>query len=509
MSFAQTTIRLSRFFENIHAGVSARRLALVAISTGIAIMMVASLMVLLLAQRAETVFPIAAVLAMTAVIGLMLVRHEWLFLLGVVSGHTLFYGRFPNELGMRYANSLGPAEVMFMLAFIAGMAFWYNNPNRPRVPASLIWGPILAFAYSLVYLSIAYFLWKRQSYMMNQLDGWLQFSIAIVGYLCFTTSRIYKPFFIVMIVSLLASGILSSMTEAQIGGEIIRQMGFGGMTLRSYGTDAVKSSFLPMSLVALAYATVIVGFSKRPIWQYLSILATCSGWLFLFLDRGRIHWAGYFVGLVALLFVIPIRPRLKFLFSMGVAVLFVGLVIQGTGGPLKEKVDNAVSKAAERIALTEGKVVAFDQGLITREREINVAIPYYLSNPLFGDGPGIIFQRFKIGDTTYLATRTWMDSSFWYILSTSGLVGFSLIWLCYLSMTGASIFAMLKLRNPLHKALAFAPVAVFLFVCVCFGVTSWFLDRTYTSAFAISVGLSLSLLYHEKIHGSEKPVVDF
>lgn len=509
MSLAQTTIRISRFFENIHAGVSAKRLALVASLTGVAVMLVATVMVLLLAQEAETVFPLAAVVAATAVVGMMLVRHEWLFLLGVISGHTLLYGRFPNELGMRYANSLGPAELMFGLAFIAGIAFWYNNPNKPRIPGTLIWGPLLAFTYSFIYLCIAYFLWKRQSYMMNQLDGWLQFSIAIVGYICFTTSRIYKPFFVVMLISLIFSGILSSMAEAGVGAEIINRMGYGGMTLRSFGTDAVKSSFLPMSIVALTYATIIVGFSKKPIWQYSGILAVSSGFLFLFLDRGRIHWAGYFVGLVALLFVLPLRPRLKFMFSVGVAFLVGFLLIQGAGGPFKEKLDNAISKAAERVALTEGRVVAFDQGLITRQREINIAIPYYLNNPLFGDGPGIIFQRFKIGETTDLATRTWMDSSFWYILSTSGLVGFFLIWLCYITMTVASIYAVVRLKNPVNKALAFAPIAVFIFVCVCFGVTSWFLDRTYTSAFAISVGLSLSLLYHEKIHGSEKPVVEF
>lgn len=509
MSLAQTTIRISRFFENIHAGVSAKRLAIVASLTGVAIMLVATVLVLLLAQKAETVYPLASVVAATAVLGLMLIKHEWLFLLGVISGHTLFYGRFPNELGMRYANSLGPAEVMFGLAFVAGLAFWYNNPDRPRVPGTLIWGPILAFVYAMIYLCIAYFLWKRQSYMMNQLDAWLQFSIAIVAYLCFTTSRIYKPFFIIMLVSLIGAGILSSMAEAGVGQEIIRRMGYGGMTLRSYRTDAVKSSFLAMSIVALCYSTIIVGFSKKPLWQYGSIIATTSGLLFMFLDRGRIHWLGYFVGLVALLIFLPLRPRLKYIFSVSVAVLVGFLLIQGAGGPMKEKMDNAVSKAVERIALTEGKVVAFDQGLITREREISVAIPYYLSNPLFGDGPGIIFQRFKIGDTANLATRTWMDSSFWYILSTSGLVGFMLIWLCYISMTIATIYAILRLKNPVHKALAFAPVAMFLFVSVCFGVTSWFLDRTYTSVFAISVGLSLSLLYHEKVHGSEKPIVDF
>lgn len=147
-------------------------------------------------------------------------------------------------------------------------------------------------------------------------------------------------------------------------------------------------------------------------------------------------------------------------------------------------------------------------GLTTRMYMKRRAGAIFRENPLFGGGPGVIYEKRMNWRTMKMEPMPYMDDSYLYPLSVGGVVGYSLIWLCYIAFVGTSIYAVRRLRHPLHKCLAVVPLAKFAWLLITSPVMWWLVDRFHVAAFAVATGMSMALVYHERIHGSDVPVVD-
>lgn len=508
MSLAKFTIGLARFLEPKPEGRGLKSAAAVWLALASGMLVILTGLVIMLAPESRVAIPIGGAAAVIALLTLMIARHEWLFLLAVVWGHTIFYGRLDErQFGLRVANAIGPAELLFFLAFVAAIAYWASDKERPPVYFSLVWPPLIAFVYAGGYLCVAYFFWGRTEYMMNQNDGWLMFPLALVAYFCLASGKVWKPFFMVMLGALVVGGAISTIVEMEALKDAVRRIGYGMMSTRSYGDTAVKTQFLAMCIIATSYATVVIGFSERPVWRYLSIFGALGGLWILFLDRGRIHWVGMLLALVIVLAVMPLRERLRAIYSTGIAAVAVLLLVIIVSPNAAKKLETAWDKALDRVAVSNQRAVTFDEGLVTREREILAGKPHFYANPLFGGGPGTFFGTIPIPGTDRLLPKTWMDTTWWYVLATTGLVGLFTLLLAYGFLIGTVIVMYIKLRNPLHKALAIAPIGIVAFTLIGSTVTGWFAERSYIAAFSLAVGVSCALYYHERTRGSEVPIV--
>src|SRR5581483_8793802 len=236
--------------------------------------------------------------------------------------------------GLRIANALGPAELLFFMTFVAAVAYWASEKERPPIYFSLVWPPIIAFAYAAGYMCYEYFFNNRTEYMMNQNDGWLLFTLALVAYLALSSGKVWKPFFFTLLAALILSAIIATAVEFRNDTQVkdfVRRLGWGSMSTRSYGDTAVKTTFLAMCIIATSYAVVMVGFAKRPLWRYLSIAGTLSGLWILFLDRGRIHWVGMALAIAITLLCMPLRQRLRSVYSTGIAMVVCLLLVLMSG----------------------------------------------------------------------------------------------------------------------------------------------------------------------------------
>ncbi|MFN8139344.1 MAG: O-antigen ligase family protein [Fimbriimonadales bacterium] len=509
MSLARFTIGLARLLEGRTEGRGLKSGGTVWLTILACLLILATGVILLFAPQTKWAIPIGGSAVFILLMSLMIVRHEWLFILAVIWGHTIFYGRLDErQFGFRIANAIGPAEALFFMAFVAAIAYWASEKERPPIYFSLVWPPLIAFLFAAGYMAYAYFFMGRTEYMMNQSDGWLLFPLALVAYLCLASGKVWKPFFVILLVTLLISGFMSTLIELGIGKDAIRRIGYGTMSTRSYGDSAVKTQFLAMCIIASCYALVVIAFAKKTKYRLLGIAGLLCGLWILFLDRGRIHWVGMALALIIVLFCLPIRPRLNAIYGTAVAGLVCLLLVLMSGPAAVKKVGETVEKAQQRIQVSSSRAVLFDEGLVTREREINAGKPFFYDNPLFGGGPGTLYGSIPIPGTDRSLPKTWMDTTWWYVLSHSGLVGLFTLLLGYGFLLGTTIVMYIKLRNPFHKALAIAPLGIVAFTLVGSTVTGWFAERTYMAAFSLAVGVSCALLFHERTRGSEVPVVD-
>lgn len=509
MGIARTTVGINRFFEDFASGKPGRRAFANFLIVAAGIQLV--LMGLLLAFGADMKW---AGVAGGGFIGLtllflMLVRHEYLYLLGFIAGHTIFYGRFPNQLGMRVLNAVGPAEFLFFLAFVAGLIYWYGHKDRPSVPFSLWIPALILFLYAAGYTLVGYFFYERTDNALEQATGWMYFTLALPTFLCLTTGRSWKAFFVVIFGALMIGALFSMMLEVGVGESLINRTGYGGLGFRTWGDLSVKTNMLGTTVVGTLLAIIVAAFAKRTVWKTAGVAATLAGLVIIFLDRGRIHYAGLGAAIVFLLFFLPTLNRWRVLYYGALSVILGVVIIVFVGGNLEDKAVSALEKAQERIELAQGKAVQVDPGLTLRYYRNREAEAIFLQNPLIGGGPGIRFGYEFDWTILQNVPITQLDNSFLYPLAVGGLIGLGLILFTYTAMIIVTVRAMIRLRNPLHKALAFVPLGSFMFMAICSWVTWWLVDRFHVAAFAVMVGVAVALVRHEEVHGSETPVVNF
>ncbi len=509
MALGKTTLRLSRLLDQWARHEQAQSAAVsVIIAFAGGLLVTAGLLIVFGAKFQAFLIPIGA-LAGLGVLVLMLVRHDWLFLFGVIAGHTIFYGRFPYYLGLRIRDSIGPGDLFLFLAFFASLIYWMNKKDRPGMPWALFIPAVASFAYMGGYTLIAFFLWERQDNALIMGTGWLYFVTALPAFLCLAGGRIWKPFFAILLTALLASGILSIFAEAGIFYNLLLRTGYGGVGTRSFGDTGIKTPFLGMGVLALLYAAGFVAFARRPGWVLLSVLGCLGGLVMLFLDRGRIHWAGALVALMMLLIVLHTPGRLKLLTTGFASLLLLVLLIQAFGGPARQKFNDAMFKAWRRVQASTPTALMGDTGLGFRLHRKRRAEAIWRENPLFGGGPGVIFGyevNWATGEVGAIVAHG-MDDSLIYPLAIGGLVGAVLLWGNFLTFFVVALYAFTKLRHPFHRALAIAPIGHFVYIMMCVPVTWWLIDRFHIAAFSMGVATSLALLYHEKMNGSEAPVI--
>ena len=168
----------------------------------------------------------------------------------------------------------------------------------------------------------------------------------------------------------------------------------------------------------------------------------------------------------------------------------------------------ATMLVANTIALTSERAIEADPGIAFRARRLRQAEAVWRANPLVGGGPGVTFGQdvdWTQFETTFV---TFIDNSWTYPTAVGGLVGMSLILLCYACFIGGCIYAYIRLRHPFHRALAVVPLAHMAWLLVCSPVNWWMVDRYHVAAFSFAVGLVYALVYYEKVNGSEKPVIE-
>jgi hypothetical protein len=140
--------------------------------------------------------------------------------------------------------------------------------------------------------------------------------------------------------------------------------------------------------------------------------------------------------------------------------------------------------------------------------QLRQARAIFAQNPIFGAGPGAHFGtrvNYQFFETEFVV---FIDNSWMYPMAVGGIVGMGLILFCYASFVGLSIWALLRLRHPMHRALAAVPLGQMAWLLVCSPVNWWMVDRYHIAAFSIGVGMVMALVYWEKVNGSEQAVLD-
>ncbi|HWP31514.1 MAG TPA: O-antigen ligase family protein [Fimbriimonadales bacterium] len=509
MSIQHATVTISRFFEEIFSGQYGRKRALGLIIALAGVCGIAATLLYLFEADMRIVIAFAGISGFTLLVLMMVSFHEWLILLAILVGHSVFYGK-PPALGLRIYNAIGPGDVFWFVAFICAITYWYGQKDAPRFPPLLFWIFVALASYTVIYIMIAFFFWKIRDIALVQAVGWLYFSVAFPTYYCLTTGRIWKPFYLLLLLTLYAAGTLAAFAELGVFEGLINRTGFGGIEGRTWGDDAVKTEYLGMGVTVTLIAFTVMAFARKITWRYYATGAFLSGVLLVFVDRGRVHYLGLVLALVLLCFFIPTAGRLRATFYAFTAILVTILIIQAIGGTIADKFNRAVAVAQKRVELSTPEAIKYDPGLLGRERLLREGYVIFKENPLFGGGPGTIFG-YRIEWTNWTTVPLpFVDNSWLYPLAVVGIVGFSGIMLVYLSFIGANIWALQKLRNPLHRALAGIPMAFLVgFLLPSSFVTWWLVDRFHVAAYSIGVAVALALVYHEKKYGSDIPVVEF
>lgn len=508
MSYYQATIRISRFIEGLFSSQQGRtRAASLFFALAGVLIIVTGLLIIF---EVEGRFVMASAMSVVGMftIALMVGYHEWLLIFGLILGHSIFYGK-PPALGMRFYNAIGPGEVYLFLALVCALVFWYGQKEGPRWPPILLWLPTVLAVYTIVYIMIAFFMWKRQDVALVQAVGWLYFTLAWPAYYCLTSGRIWKPMFLFFIFAVIAGGILSCFAEFGVFTNILQRTNYGGIANRTWGDTAVKTNFLGMGLTATFVAMIILGFAKNIFWRYGAALAFLSGSVIILLDRGRVHYLAFVVCIVLIFLILPTAPRLKSMLSILTSIVVSVLIIQTIGGNIADTFNRSIEKAVKRVELSTPQALMFDPGLVDRQRLLRQAEYFIYSDPLFGNGPGTIFGYDWDWDNRENIPLPFVDNSWLYPLAVVGLVGFVGIMLVYIAFVAANIWAIGKLRNPLHRSIAFVPLVLLVFLLISSTVTWWLVDRFHVAAFALGVAISLALVYHEQRNGSDVPVVEF
>ena len=508
MSLARTTVGIGRWLDSLAAGSTSRRGILVGLLTAAALMVIICAAYLLLLPRAP--MPALAMgggAAALLMFSLMLTRPEWLLILGLILGHAVLYGKFPNQLGLRVKDAIGPGDLLFFLSFVSMITYWANQKMRPSVPKALWVAPILLFAYTAIYAYIAYAAWDRQDNALIQVVGWFYFTLALPTYLCLATGRIWKGFFGFVFLSILVGAVFAFAVEVGAFQGWIEKMGYGGRSPRSFGDMSVRTNQLGFAVTGTLIAIVVSGFAKNGLWKYLSLLGGLGGASIILLDRGRASYAGILVAIIIVLLLMPMAARLRFALRSSTAIVTAVLVILGIGGATSAKFLDAVEKAGNAIELTSSQAITADQGLTFRMNQLRQAQAIFALNPVFGGGPGVHFGT-RVG-SQYLETEfvAFIDNSWMYPMAVGGLMGMGLILLCHGSFVALSIWALLRLRHPFHRALAAVPLGQIAWLLVCSPVNWWLVDRYHIAAFSVGVGMVIALVYHEKVNGSEEPVL--
>lgn len=439
---------------------------------------------------------------------LMVIRPEWLFVMGIVLGHTLFYGRFPNQLGMRIYDSVGPGDILFFLSFVGTTIYWAAQKDKPIIRWTVILLPVLLFVYTTGYTLLAFFIWERQDNALSQSVGWLYFTLVIPSYFGLCTGRVWRLFLITIGVSLMAGAVLAYCVEANIAREITSRFGYGGLGARSFGDLTVRTNQLGMAVVGSLFFMVLSGYAQRPFWKYFTLISGLAAASIVFLDRGRATYAGILVGFIIVYFGMSQAARFRFKIRAATAITVMVLVILAIGGQLSERFLAAVEKAQNSISLTSRSAIEADQGLVYRMHRLRQAEVIFRENPIFGGGPGTQFGQVMDMEKFESVPISSIDNSWLFPLSVGGLLGMGLILGCYAAFVIACITAIVKLRNPLHRAIAFVPLGQVAWLLVCSPFNWWMIDRFHVASLSIFVGFVLALVYHEKVHGSEESFID-
>ncbi|MDQ2986976.1 MAG: O-antigen ligase family protein [Armatimonadota bacterium] len=508
MSLARTTVGIGRWLDSLAAGSTSRRGVIVGLLTLSALLVVACTAVLLLSPEARLpVMTLGGSAIALFTISMMLTRPEWLLLLGLLAGHTLLYGKYPNQFGMRFKNAFGPGDILFFLSFVSMITYWANQKMRPPVPKALWIAPVALFLYTAIYTYIAYAYWDRQDNALIQAVGWFYFTLAIPTYLCLATGRIWNSFFAVIFVALFLGAILAFCVEVGAFYQIIERFGYGGRSPRSFGDLSVRTNQLGLAVTGTLVAMVICGFARRGFWKYASLIGGLGGAAIIFLDRGRASYAGMLVAALIVLFMMPMTTRLRLALRTTTTVVAAILIILAIGGPAADKFSDTAEKAANAVALINADAITADQGLTYRMKLLTRAGTIFAQNPWFGGGPGVHFGRrvnYQLLETEFII---FIDNSWMYPMAVGGLVAISLIVLSYVSLVVLVILALTRLRHPLHRALAAVPLGQMAWLLVCSPVNWWMVDRFHIASFALGAGMVLALAYYEKVNGSERAVI--
>lgn len=508
MSLARATIRMSRFFDDLAGGGPGRRAVLTSLLIAAGLLVIASGLLLTFGVRGAPLLGSMALMATLVIVTLMVIRPEWLLIMGIVLGHTIFYGRFPNQLGMRIYDSVGPGDILFFLTFIGTIIYWAGQKDKPAIRWTVIILPILLFVYTAGYMLIAFFLWKRQDIALSQAVGWLYFTLVIPSYFGLSTGRVWKLFIITLGVFFMVGAVLSFMVETQVGQEIIRFTGYGGRGPRSFGDLTVRTNQLGMAVVGMLFFIVIAAFARRTFWKYFSLAAGLGAALILFFDRGRATYGAMLIAVIALIIFLPQVPRIRFGIRMSTAIVVLVLVTLGVGGPLAKSLTDAWEKATVAVRLTAPDVIRVDPGLVFRMHRLRQAEATFNENPWFGGGPGTQFgTNFNWALMEYQPLAS-IDNSWLFPLSVGGITGMLLIMGCHITFFVVVVGAICKLRNPLHRCIAFVPICQMIWLLICSPVTWWMVDRFHIAALSIFVGFALAMVYHEQVNGSDSPIVD-
>jgi hypothetical protein len=508
MSLARTTVGIGRWLDSLAAGSTSRKGVLVGMLTAAALMIILCAAYLLLLPRA----PIPAIAlgggaAALLVASLMLTRPEWLLILGLLIGHTILYGKFPNQLGFRVKDAVGPGDILFLLSFVSMVTYWANQKMRPNVPKALWIAPVLLFAYTTIYTYIAFAMWHIQDNALIQVVGWFYFTLALPTYLCLATGRIWKGFFAFVFAGLLVGSFFAYAIEVGAFMNWIERMGYGGRSPRSFGDLSVRTNQLGFAVTGTLIAIVVSGFAKTGFWKFASLLGGLGGASIILLDRGRASFAGILVAILIVLLLMPMASRLRFGLRAATAILAGVLIVLALGGQTADRFSAAIEKAGRAVELTSSQAITADQGLTFRMNQLRQAQAIFAQNPLFGAGPGAHFGtrvNYQFLETEFVA---FIDNSWMYPMAVGGLVGMGLILLCYGSFVALTLWALFRLKNPFHRALAGVPLGQMAWLLVCSPVNWWMVDRYHIASFSVGVGMVLALVYHEKVHGSEAAAI--
>jgi O-antigen ligase len=254
-------------------------------------------------------------------------------------------------------------------------------------------------------------------------------------------------------------------------------------------------------------AIVVTAFARHGFWKYAALFGGLAGGAIILLDRGRASYAGMLVAILIVILMMPMASRLRVALRSTTAIVTAVLVVLALGGPVSERFLDAIDKAGNAIELTSREAITADQGLTYRQNQLRQAGVMFSENPIFGAGPGVYFGQtvnYQMIETEFVA---FIDNSWMYPMAIGGLAGMGLILACYASFVGLSIWAFVRLKNPFHKALAAVPIGQMAWLLVCSPVNWWMVDRYHIAAFSVGAGMVVALIYHEKVNGSEDPVI--
>jgi O-antigen ligase len=355
--------------------------------------------------------------------------------------------------------SLYPPDVVSLLLMAA---LWLSRRSGGRIGRggrpSLLFGLFLGYMYLMSGLAILRGLDKREVLADARPFAHYALGLLVPVVLC-SKSRVRSLLWVMLAAGAFGAGygVFHSFSNP---GLVVYSLtlGFARLTGGSEGTYASMACF-GFAVFALSTHRGLKAFALLE-----AALATTA----TVLTYSRGSWLALLAGLLVVLLGVALRaprrviPLAGTILGLGTGV---ALWLVARGIPLSEAV------SARSNAAAVGKV---DLAVVQRLIEYQQVARAFLSNPLFGAGPGTLFHYFMPG-------RGWMTTSFthnsfFYIGSKWGLVGIGLFLACFFYFSVRGFGALRRARLEDRAVLLLALLAALISLAVK-SLSTWFLNE--------------------------------